>query len=249
MAGADGRLTLDMIKITEVMSGEACYKKRRKLKGPSGGAFSDSTDTTFKSNTHQRDIFGVTVLKNSHPDIRRIKRQGGRAVVHGNKFWHSASLMIDYLQVSPPNRHWRILEVGCGWGISGVFCAKRFDAQVTALDIDDTVFAYLDHHAKLNGVTIATVKRRYEQVSTAMLSEFDILIGSDICFWDEMSGPLFNLINRAYRAGIKRIVLTDPGREPFRQMAERCMNKFDAIYDRWLVPHPYNLTGLVLDIS
>jgi predicted nicotinamide N-methyase len=196
-----------------------------------------------------RDVFGIEVLKNNHPAIRRIKRDTGGAVIHGNKFWKSTSLMVDYLNEFPPQNHWRILEVGCGWGISGIFCAQNYNAKVTALDADDSVFPFLQHHARLNGVKVDTVKSRYEKVTKSMLSEFDMVIGSDICFWDEMAGPLFNLINRSYQSGIKRVVMTDPGRPPFRNMAERCINKFDCVYDNWSVAHPYNTSGLVLDIG
>ena len=201
------------------------------------------------SNLNRRDVFGLSVLKNNHPDIRRIKRAGNAATIHGNKFWKSSGLMIDYLIASPPSKGWRILEVGCGWGISGIYCAKAFAGQVTALDADESVFPYLQHHAELNGVTVDTVKCRYEKVTTKMLADFDMLIGSDICFWDEMTPLLVNLINRAYKAGMKRVVMTDPGRAPFRVMAERCVNKFDALYENWSVPHPYNTSGLVLDIG
>ena len=201
------------------------------------------------SDSHKRDVFGITVLKNSHPDIRRIKRDVGAATIHGNKFWQSTSLMIDYLSTTPPKKRWRVLEVGCGWGISGIYCAKNFNAKVTALDADDSVFAYLNHHAQLNAVNVTTLQSRYEKVTASILSEFDMVIGSDICFWDEMATALFNLINRAYKAGVKRVVMTDPGRQPFRTMSERCMNKFDGIYDNWSVPHPCNVSGLVLDIG
>ncbi|MEO0442247.1 MAG: methyltransferase domain-containing protein [Pseudomonadota bacterium] len=195
-----------------------------------------------------RDVFGITVLKNSHADIRRLKREVGEATIHGNKFWNSTSLLIDYLKTSPPKRHWRILEIGCGWGISGIYCAKQFQSKVTAVDADESVFAYLSHHAQLNNVSITTLKCRYEKLTVNRLSQFDMVIGSDICFWDEMSQGLFNLLNRCYRAGVKRLVVTDPGRPPFRTMAERCVDKFNALYDNWSVAHPYNTSGLVLDI-
>lgn len=196
-----------------------------------------------------RDIFGVTVLKNAHPDIRRIKREVGDATIHGNKFWKSTNLMIDYLNTNAPKQRWRILEVGCGWGISGIYCAKNFAANVTCLDADETVFAFLNFHAELNGVKVATLKNRFEKITTNTLAEYDMVIGSDICFWDEMTDALYNLMNRACRAGVKRVVITDPGREPFQEMAAKCDKKYDVIYDNWSVPFPLNTSGLVLDIN
>lgn len=196
-----------------------------------------------------RNVFGITVLKNSHRDIRRIRREVGDACLHGNKFWKSTYLLLDYLKSAPPKRNWRILELGCGWGISGIYCATFFQSRVTAVDADDSVFAFLQHHADLNHVNIKTKKIRFERLTIKMLSEFDMIIGSDICFWDEMTGVLFNLVNRAYRAGVKRVVMTDPGRPPFREFSEQSELKFNALYDDWCVPHPINTSGLVLDIS
>lgn len=202
-----------------------------------------------KKQQHSHDVFGLTVLKSNHSAIRRLKRENEAAAIHGNKFWKSTSLMIDYLSAAPPNKQWRILEIGCGWGISGIYCAKAFDAKVTALDADDSVFPFLQHHAFINQVEITTLHKPYEKISKSVLSEFDMVIGSDICFWDEMEGLVFNFINRAHQAGVKRVVITDPGRPPFCNMAERCCEKFDAIYDHWSVPHPNNTSGFVLDIA
>ncbi len=199
--------------------------------------------------THSRDIFGIIVRKNSHRDIRRLKRAGGVASIHGNKYWHSTSLMLDYLQAFPPQDGCRILEIGCGWGISGIYCAKQHQAHVVALDADDAVFPYLHYHAALNGVAITTVKKRYDQVTKAMLADFDMVIASDICFWDEMTQPLTHLIHRCYQAGVSRVFMTDPGRQPFRHMAEVCAETYDAVYEQWSVAHPHNMSGLILDIK
>jgi predicted nicotinamide N-methyase len=202
-----------------------------------------------KQQAHSRDVFGLKVLKNSHPDLRKLKRENMSAAIHGNKFWKSTNVMIDYLNVAPPKKHWRILEIGCGWGIAGIYCAKQFQSSVTGLDADASVFPFLNHHAELNNVVVQPLIVPYEKVTKSMLGQFDMVIGSDICFWDDMGDLLFNLINRVHKAGVKRVVITDPGRPPFRKMAERCCEKFDAIYDNWSVPHPHNTSGLVLDIN
>jgi predicted nicotinamide N-methyase len=205
--------------------------------------------TNAQLQAHNRDVFGLIILKNSHPDIRRLKREHKSTAIHGNKFWKSTNIMIDYLNVEPPEIGWRILEIGCGWGIAGIYCAKHFQASVTSLDADLAVFPFLHHHAQLNDVTVSTLNAPYEELTVAALSQFDMVIGSDICFWDEMDDLLFNLISRIHKAGVHRVVITDPGRPPFLQMAERCCKKFDAIYDNWSVPHPNNTSGMILDIS
>lgn len=200
--------------------------------------------------TNERSIYGLRVLKNSHKEIRRLRRQTGNASLHGNKFWMSASLLIDYLSEHQFRKGLKVLELGCGWGISGLYCASAFQSEVTALDADATVFPFLELHAELNGVSIRPWQARYESLTKAKLAQFDMIIASDICFWDELSKPLYNLIRRALSAGVERIIMADPGRPPFRNMAELCDEKIaDVIYDNWSVPHPYNTSGLILDIG
>jgi predicted nicotinamide N-methyase len=197
---------------------------------------------------NSRDIFGIIVRNNSHNDMRKLRQVEGAATIHGNKLWKSSSLLIDYLQLNPPPQNARILEVGCGWGISGIYCAKYFQAAVVASDADSSVLPYVNYHAQLNGAVIDTVRLPYEKITKAFLSQFDMVIGSDICFWDEMTDPLTKLIRRCYLAGVQRVVLTDPGRQPFRDMAAHCVEAYAALYENWSVPHPYNVSGLVLDI-
>jgi predicted nicotinamide N-methyase len=199
--------------------------------------------------SHERQAFGLTILKNSHKEIRRLRRETGYPSIHGNKFWKSTYLLMDYLQEYPPANGARILEIGCGWGLAGIFCAKKFGARVTALDADKTVFPYLQMHAQLNGVQVETWQRRYEQVTKSDLAQFDMVIAADVCFWDSMVKPLYNLTRRAAQVGSLRVVMTDPGRPTFRGMAELCMEKLGAEYDNWSVPHPHNASGLVVDLA
>lgn len=203
----------------------------------------------MQTQPHKRQAFGLTILKNSHSSIRKLRAETGYPSIHGNKFWKSTFLLMDYLREHPPKRRSRILEIGCGWGLGGIFAAKTFHAKVTALDADDTVFPYLQHHADLNGVKVETWKCRYEKVSKQHLASFDYVIAADICFWDSMVNPLYNLVRRAHQVGDLRVIMTDPGRPTFRAMAERCVDKLGAQFGDWAVPHPYNASGLVLDMN
>ncbi|WP_199775633.1 class I SAM-dependent methyltransferase [Microbulbifer pacificus] len=199
-----------------------------------------------ESNSLSRQMFGLTVRTNAHPDMRRLRREAGEASLHGNKFWKSSCLTMDYLTKNPLIKGARVLDLGCGWGLGGIFCAKAFGAKVTSLDADPSVFPFAEYHAALNGVEITTWRNRYEKVTQADLAEFDAVIGTDICFWDKLEAPLFNLTRRALRAGVDRIVLVDPGRPPFRQLAERAEEKLDASYFEWQTQHPMKATGCIL---
>ncbi len=50
----------------------------------------------------------------------------------------------------------------------------------------------------------------FQQLSVEKLKDYDIILGADICFWDEMSAALYNLINRAKKAGVKLSDVSKP---------------------------------------
>ena len=111
------------------------------------------------------------------------------------------------------------------------------------------VFPYLHLHAEHNDVSIDTQKQYFENISTQQLANYDVLLGADICFWDELADTLFKLINRAVKAGVKQIILADPERSPFFELAERCIDKHHADLWEWAVDKPRRATGCVLVIE
>lgn len=196
-----------------------------------------------------RQAFGLTVLTNSHPDIKRLRRATGNPTIHGNKFWKSTYILMDYLNAFPLKKNLRVLEVGCGWGLGAIYCAKRFNSVVTGLDADPVVFPYCEHHAALNGVEVEVWRSRYENVRKQDLAAFDVVIGTDICFWDSMVDPLYNLIRRAYQVGSVRVIMADPGRPTFRDVANKAVEKLGAEYVNRVVPQPHSASGVLLDMK
>ena len=177
----------------------------------------------------QRQAFGLKILNAGHPSIRKLKSQGFQAEIHGNKFWNSSFLVMDYLKRNPLPQGTRVLEVGCGWGLLGLYCAKAFDAAVTGIDADANVGPYLDLHAQLNHQSVTFEQKSFNQLTKAYLANFDVIIGADICFWDELSQQLFNLIRRAQGAGVLQTILADPCRSPFETLAARSAAAFKSV--------------------
>ena len=187
-----------------------------------------------------RRAYGVKILNSNHPEIRRLKREGHVAEIHGNKFWNSSFLVMDYLRKNPLKKNVRILEIGCGWGLLGIYCAKQFNAKVTGIDADENVLPFLELHADINGVKIDGKKMTFQQMTTEKLKKFDVILGADICFWDEMSGLLHNLTRRALKAGVKQVMIADPCRPPFTDLAERCKDTWGdkvEVVEKWLTRH------------
>lgn len=201
------------------------------------------------STRHARRFRGVTLPTAAHPAIRAVRRRGEAPALHGNKLWKSSCLVIDYLHRHPPGRAPKVMDVGCGWGIGGIWCARKLDADVTAVDADPGVFPYLDVVADLNGVTVSHRVSRFERISSRELEGIDLLIGADICFWDELVNPVANLVNRAIRAGVGEILIGDPERSPFLAMAERSIDRHGGELLDWRTRGSMAARGALLHIS
>ena len=200
-------------------------------------------------NSPLKNHYGVNFLSSSHKDIRRLKRHHQQPSLHGNKFWGASYLLMDYLLANPLALDSHVLEIGCGWGLGGIFCAKTFQANVTAIDADPSVFPYLHCHADHNNVNIETHSCYFNEISSEDLAGFDIIIGADICFWDELSDELFALIEKACDADVKKIIISDPERPPFFELAQQCIEHFYAELTPYSVDLPKRSAGAILIIE
>jgi predicted nicotinamide N-methyase len=191
--------------------------------------------------------YGIYLLQPNHRLIRRL-RKAYQPSVHGHKTWNSSFLLMDYLQHEPLAARSRVLEIGCGWGPGSVFCASRFKARVTALDIDKEVFPFLDVLAALNGVSVAPLTRRFERLTEEDLAAFDVIIASDVCFWEKMVRPLGRLVAKALEAGVKRVIVTDPGRPTFYEFCDVVRKQHRVELQEWYATEPEYFTGEVVEI-
>ena len=202
----------------------------------------------IRRHKNYRQAYGVRLLLSQHPEIRSLK-QFYAPSVHGNRLWKSTWLLIDYLQRRGLPEGARVMEIGCGWGLLGIYCAKKYGAEVTAVDLDPEVFPYLDLHAKVNGVQIFTLKKDFDGLRIKHLKEVDLLIGADVCFWDDMVKPLKKLILRALRAKVQQVLISDPGRPPFEEVAEYFASRRGGEILDWMAQRPRRTEGRILKIN
>ena len=156
---------------------------------------------------------------------------------------------MDYLHRRRLPENLRVMEVGCGWGLLGIYCAKKYGARVISVDVDPEVLPYLQLHAKVNEVEISTMKKDFEGLRTKHLEDIDILLGADVCFWDTLVKPLKNLILRALRAGVKQVLISDPGRPPFEEVGDYFVLKRGGEILDWTAQRPRRSEGRILKIG
>jgi predicted nicotinamide N-methyase len=122
----------------------------------------------------------------------------------------------------------RVLEIGCGWGLLGVHLAKMYCCKVTCSDYDAKVLPIVKEQAELNKVSIETKKLSFNELSSEYLDNFDLIIGSEVCYSDETSLAITQMIQRASLGNPKNILIADPGRPGFHDCYKVCSEYFST---------------------
>jgi len=197
----------------------------------------------------ERRFRGVVMPTASHSAIRRVKRAGHEPSIHGTKLWKSSCLVIDYLHKNPPVACSRVLDAGCGWGVTGIWCAKKLRSAVVSMDADAAVFPYLEAVAELNKVQTTPLVNRFEKLRKPQLTGIDLLVAADICFWDELVKPVGKMVDRAIDAGVKQVVIADPERPTFHEMAEKALSRHGGELINWQTQGKIKASGALLVIN
>lgn len=172
-----------------------------------------------------RSVHGVDYCGSRHPILKQL-HEDIPPTFFGSQLWRSSFMVMEYLLEHPPAPDTRVIEVGCGWGLLGIFCAKTFDCDVLLTDKEERVFPYAHAHLELNGVEAETAVLDFRDFKPSHFENRSLMLGSDICFWPEHVGIIKKLIGQAMAAGVKTIILADPGRYPFMQVVRHCEENY-----------------------
>lgn len=104
----------------------------------------------------------------------------------------------------------RILEVGCGVGLSSVLLNAR-QADITATDYHPEAGSFLTVNTELNGGKKIPYLRTDWVDSADGLGTFDLIIGSDLLYEKEHIDLLSSFIDRHANQNCE-VVVVDPGR-------------------------------------
>jgi predicted nicotinamide N-methyase len=192
--------------------------------------------------------YGVRAFLPRHHKIRELKRSHAPSF-HGIRLWPSSWLLMDFLNHQGLRKGMRIMELGCGWGLAGIFCARNHGAKVTSLDIDSEVFPYLQIHTQINQVKVTIMQAGFDDLVGDHLKGIDMLIGADICFWDSLAHSLESLIDHALTEGVQFVALADPGRSSFEKLGTHFVQEGTGEVCNRFIQRPYPIEGQILRIG
>ena len=168
-----------------------------------------------------KTVLGIRYHTASHPKIKEQYKKSQRPQEFGNKVWATTFVVLNKIKDQEKTfKNMRVLEIGCGWGLISIFLAKKYSCKVTASDFDKSVLPLVKIQAKENHVNLETKVAGFHDFSKEDFKKFDIIIGSEVCYSEEVAKDLIQLIGRAISSGVKKIILADPGRPDFKEMIE-----------------------------
>jgi len=104
----------------------------------------------------------------------------------------------------------RILELGCGLGLSSIVLQRR-RADITASDHHPLAESFLEFNAALNDLPAIAYHDLPWTVPDAKLGRFDLIIGSDILYERGHAAQVADMMLRHAQPDAE-VLITDPGR-------------------------------------
>ena len=135
------------------------------------------------------------------PDIKLVyKERPGVAL--GSILWSGGGYLCRYLVENPTEvANMAVLELGCGIGICSILCSK-LGAKVTCTDKDD-VLEIVRENAESNAERMNIQEYLWGQESIGV---FEVIIGSDIVYYDQNTENLILALLANSRNGSKLIL-------------------------------------------
>lgn len=139
--------------------------------------------------------------------------------------WDSGLELARYLieepqAVSLPGK--KVLELGSGTGISGIFAAK-LGAEVTFSDYEEESLKLCESNGRLNNIDNFHLLTADWRNFPTLDSQPDLVIGSDLLYEERQCRPLFETVASFIKEGIE-FYLSDPGRDYIDKFLELCRN-------------------------
>lgn len=123
--------------------------------------------------------------------------------------WPSSLVLAKHL-FTYPMANKRVLEVGCGMGLSSLLLNKM-SVDITATDYHPSAEEFLNRNSLLNHTNDIPFERVDWSNKEDTLGLFDLIIGSDLLYEDEHIKLLSEFI-LAHAKQVCEVIVVDPGR-------------------------------------
>jgi predicted nicotinamide N-methyase len=148
--------------------------------------------------------------------------------------WPAAFALAEYLALEQRPAGRRVLELGCGTAAPGI-ALERAGARVVCTDYDPLALAMAGHNAAMNGCR-ALETRRLDWYDPDLAGDFDLVVGSEIVYFEKSFAPLLSVLAEYTRPG-GLVVLSDQGRPQMRPFLEMCGRAGFEREERFRVVH------------
>lgn len=126
------------------------------------------------------------------------------------EIWPSAIGLGQHLFEYPAPSGSKVLELGCGIGVAGIFAAAS-GLEVTGSDYEEDALAFASYNAILNRQEDHVRFRFLDWRTPDLDQKFSIIIGSDILYERPNHGPIQELIDQTLEPG-GMFLASDPNR-------------------------------------
>jgi predicted nicotinamide N-methyase len=111
------------------------------------------------------------------------------------KVWEASSLLAYFLGKQPVVLGQRILEIGAGIGVVGIY-ASLCGHRVTVTDINEDALLFARANALLNGVTQIDI-RKLDWNDQVLPEPYDLIVGSEVIYDRRCYALLVDFLHRA----------------------------------------------------
>jgi len=133
--------------------------------------------------------------------------------------WPAALALAEWVSDPAVVAGRRVLELGCGTAAAGI-AAERAGARVLVTDYDPLALRMAAHNAGLNGCR-ALETGRLDWYRPELRERFDLVLGSEIVYFEKSFGPLLSVLLRAAAPGAP-ILLSDQERPQMALFLDLC---------------------------
>ena len=142
-------------------------------------------------------LYGVKINDSFVDNLLHHGEEGTGNFPFWVKIWEASIVLADHLIQIGIQKDQKILEVGAGMGIAGLFLSA-FGYDVTITDYDEDTLELLRINAKQNGLSNLSVMK-LDWNNPDIKGKYDIVCGSELVYKEVDIAPVISLIQRYIR--------------------------------------------------